>query len=366
MDDFSRRSDARLLAELDSLASCEREALPGFLARLAEVERRGLHLDAGYRSLFDYCVVRLKLSEGAAYQRVYASRACSRRPELFARIRDGELNLSAVARLAPYLSGDHAQAVIERACGLRRRELDALIAALARQGDSPIGADETGPGAPESAHDEQADLDFSPRAESATAGGIADPVSGTISDSIPADRAGADGEALRLRARDQVRHRAPGEVRIAFSADEALLGRLELARALLGRRHDGRIESVLALVLDDYIARHDPSRWGATVRARPRATAAMSRRVPRAVKAAVWRRDGGRCAFVAADGTRCMARERLEYDHVRAWALGGRSDEAANIRLLCRAHNLRAARKVFGPRVPAGGRGRGGGAAPGV
>jgi hypothetical protein len=152
-----------------------------------------------------------------------------------------------------------------------------------------------------------------------------------------------------------IRHQAAGAVRIAFTADEALLSRLELARALLGRRHDGRLESVLSLVLDDYIARHDPTRWGAGVRARGAGKASgSSRRVPREVKAAVWRRDGGRCAFVATDGTRCAARERLEYDHARPWALGGASDDAANIRLLCRAHNLRAARKMFGARVPGG------------
>ncbi|MDE2291834.1 MAG: HNH endonuclease [Elusimicrobia bacterium] len=84
---------------------------------------------------------------------------------------------------------------------------------------------------------------------------------------------------------------------------------------------------------------------------------ARSRRVPRWVKDAVWRRDGGRCAFVSEDGRRCGCAEWLEFDHVVPFALGGLSDDPANVRLLCRTHNQAAARAVFGaaasPNAPA-------------
>ncbi|MBI2385242.1 MAG: HNH endonuclease [Elusimicrobia bacterium] len=76
------------------------------------------------------------------------------------------------------------------------------------------------------------------------------------------------------------------------------------------------------------------------------------RRVARAVRDAVWRRDGGRCAFVSPDGVRCAALTKLEYDHIVPWSLGGASDDPANIRLLCRPHNLQRARAMFGGRVP--------------
>ena len=52
-------------------------------------------------------------------------------------------------------------------------------------------------------------------------------------------------------------------------------------------------------------------------------------------------------AFVSANGRRCAARGFLEFDHRKPFAKQGTSD-AANIRLLCRAHNSLHARTCFG------------------
>ncbi|HET9598048.1 MAG TPA: HNH endonuclease signature motif containing protein [Anaeromyxobacteraceae bacterium] len=69
--------------------------------------------------------------------------------------------------------------------------------------------------------------------------------------------------------------------------------------------------------------------------------------VPAHVRREVWARDGGRCTWLGPDGQRCESRWKLELDHVRPVALGGTSD-AANLRLLCRAHNRLHAERVFG------------------
>jgi 5-methylcytosine-specific restriction endonuclease McrA len=78
------------------------------------------------------------------------------------------------------------------------------------------------------------------------------------------------------------------------------------------------------------------------------APASRSRRVPADTRAAVFDRDDHRCTFVAADGTRCNATRNLEIDHVQPFAMGG-SHDAENLRVLCAAHNRRAAEHVFGP-----------------
>jgi HNH endonuclease len=57
------------------------------------------------------------------------------------------------------------------------------------------------------------------------------------------------------------------------------------------------------------------------------------RSIPRAVKLAVWRRDGGRCVV-------CGAQERLHFDHIVPYSKGGTSVDAENIQLLCAHHNL--------------------------
>lgn len=51
----------------------------------------------------------------------------------------------------------------------------------------------------------------------------------------------------------------------------------------------------------------------------------------------MWARDGGRCAFVGADG-RCNEVGFLEFHHVTPFAVGGATD-AENLQLRCRAHN---------------------------
>jgi HNH endonuclease len=57
------------------------------------------------------------------------------------------------------------------------------------------------------------------------------------------------------------------------------------------------------------------------------------RRIPRAIKMAVWRRDGGKCVV-------CGAMDKLHFDHVVPISKGGTSNTADNIQLLCARHNL--------------------------
>jgi 5-methylcytosine-specific restriction endonuclease McrA len=89
--------------------------------------------------------------------------------------------------------------------------------------------------------------------------------------------------------------------------------------------------------------------------AKPKPVLPGLRRIPEWVKDAVWKRDGGRCAFQGVDGARCEASEWLEYDHIRPFALGGTSDDPDNVRLLCRAHNQHRAREDFGDAAWTGG-----------
>jgi hypothetical protein len=107
---------------------------------------------------------------------------------------------------------------------------------------------------------------------------------------------GATLEKLRL-AKDMLRHALPS------GDDEALLDR------------------ALTLLLDD-LAR---KRFGSERSARPSREAARdSRKVPAAVKRAVWVRDLGRCAFVAAAaGPGPTAPERIAASSRQRHSIGG-------------------------------------------
>jgi len=65
------------------------------------------------------------------------------------------------------------------------------------------------------------------------------------------------------------------------------------------------------------------------------------------VRDEVWKRDKGRCAFVAPGGRRCNSRWDLEIDHIVPVARGG-GNEPGNLRLLCARHNRLEAEREFG------------------
>jgi hypothetical protein len=80
----------------------------------------------------------------------------------------------------------------------------------------------------------------------------------------------------------------------------------------------------------------------------PRAPS-TARTIPAAVRREVWARDNGCCSWRSRDGRRCGSRWKLELDHIQPVALGGDST-VANLRLICRAHNVRHAEQIFGRR----------------
>ena len=69
--------------------------------------------------------------------------------------------------------------------------------------------------------------------------------------------------------------------------------------------------------------------------------------VPAKVKREVVKRDQGKCQWKMADGGVCGATVRLEVDHVVPRGKGGPST-VENCRILCRSHNIEAARQVYG------------------
>jgi 5-methylcytosine-specific restriction endonuclease McrA len=88
----------------------------------------------------------------------------------------------------------------------------------------------------------------------------------------------------------------------------------------------------------------DPRHRSANPSAGPRQ---RGRYVSRAVRRAVWKRDGERCTYTDATGQRCRETGGLELDHIDPHARGG-PPTVANLRLRCAAHNALAAEHEFG------------------
>src|SRR2546428_10373475 len=92
----SHLSDDDLVAQVKSLARCEREATACLLAHLAELDARRLYLAARFSSLLTYCCTALHLSEPAAYNRIEAARAARTLPVVLPMLSEGALSLATV------------------------------------------------------------------------------------------------------------------------------------------------------------------------------------------------------------------------------------------------------------------------------
>src|SRR5258707_5953482 len=131
-------SDPDLLARLAALAGREREASVELVAHLAELDTRSsLYAAQGHGSLFTYCTEVLRFSQDAACNRIYAARACRRLPVILDALASGALSLTSVRMLSPHLTPENHDAVLARASGRSRREVEALVAELAPRPDVP-------------------------------------------------------------------------------------------------------------------------------------------------------------------------------------------------------------------------------------
>jgi hypothetical protein len=328
-------TDEALVLSLKALVGGERRTVVSILRHLNELDRRPFVIRTGFPSLFEYCVRELKYAQGETARRIHAARAAKKYPILYRSIERGLLSLTVVSLLAPHLKWDNYRKLIRSSIGRSTREVEALIASLAPVAASPperirflsvvtkpLGVDVTN--------------FFDPPGE-------------------PAERGGSGAAPLTESAPAMLERSAPSasssirRVQFSFTGDEALLRDVERAKELSRHRWPaGKYEDVFAGAVAALLQKIDPERKKArNERRRKGMAAARSRNIAHAVKDEVWKRDAGRCAFMADNGRVCGTRAGLEFDHIRPFALGGEST-AENLRLLCRSHNGAEARRVFG------------------
>jgi hypothetical protein len=337
-------TDAELIAELKRLAHSARTTAAALVAHLTEMERRQLHLAAGYPSLFAYCTAVLRLSEYEAYGRIQAARAARSFPAVKDMLADGSLTLTTAQLLARNLTRENHTALLLEAAGKSKFQVQELLARHAPMPDVPPAIRKLPPPRPAGDGGEptaSAGCPSEPRAVSSAAG--------------PTVPMPAGGPAAPSRYRPPLIPLAPERYQITFTASASTRDKLRCAQDLL--RHAVPtgdtaevIDRALTALLDDLARR----KLAATDRPRtgppPGET---SRHVPAGVKRAVWARDGGQCVFAGEGGRRCGERGFLEFHHVQPYARGG-LPTIANIQLRCRRHNQYEADLAFGLRRPGG------------
>jgi hypothetical protein len=327
MMNFADLSNDELRAEVWKLAREERLATAALIRGLIEVDVRRLYLADGYSSLFTFCIQALHLSEHAALGRIEVSRAAKRWPALLRHLEDGALTVTNARLLAPHLTESNCEELFAAAKHRSKREVEEIVARLRPQPDVASVVRKL-PTAPAKARA----LESAPRAPLIA----------------PGDEQGQALAPSPTSPRLVIAPLAPERYKMQFTASKEMLDKLRYAQDLL--RHvtpSGDIGVVFDRALSALIEQLEKQKCAVTTRPRTSATyTSGSRHIPAAVRRAVWRRDGGRCAFVGVHG-RCSERAFLEFHHVVPFAAGGCAD-ASNIQLRCRAHNLYEADLFFG------------------
>lgn len=304
-------SDDNLTGALKALVMRGARTDARVVAHLAEVEARSLHLRSA-DSLFEYCQKCLGLSRSEAFYRIVAARLGRSFPVVFELLESRQAHLTSLPLIRDYITADNHAELLREISGKTKEQILVILATRVPRPDAK-------------SHIRR--LPVTARSVAAGPTGTLEPLS-------------AQSYLLQLHT------------------SATLKAKLELAADLMSHANPQRdLAVVVERGLDLLIERLQQRRFGASARSiesestphEQEAPAGARKRthIPRAVRRQLIERDGLGCTFVCDDGQRCGARAFLQIHHDEAWARGG-SDELANLRLVCEAHNRLLAEDELG------------------
>ena len=361
---LKKLKDQELLKATKDLVQRERDLLTQVLHHLREVERRKLYSDLGLSSLFEYCVQELKYSEGQAGRRIQALRLLQELPEVEEKIQTGRLSLTNISQAQSFfyqlkkrdpqkaLSGERKREVLQKLEDKSSREGQKVLL-MEEGGECMLPTEKQRILSPE--HVELRvvlDAHLQRRLEELRSL-LGAKALGMSWAELLAVMAELSVESLRVRkfgqrqaAEFQRLEEKPGakeelapKGESEFEGDLAAEGESEFeSKPKVSLEIELGLE-VGALALTPTSA-PAPELIEGKERKAVSKRAAHPRSLGKALKAKVWRRDGGKCR-------KCGTQRNLQIDHVKPVAWGG-GRELSNLRLLCGSCNERAAKDHFG------------------
>jgi 5-methylcytosine-specific restriction endonuclease McrA len=328
---LSHVSNHELLSGVRSLVGEERELTAKLVAYLGEVEERHLHLEAGFPSMFAFCVKELGMSENEAFRRIAAARLGRRFPVIHSLLVSGAVHLTALELLRDRLTEQNHVALLEAVSGKSKAQIVALLAGRFPRPDVPTTIRKL-PEPPANGGSSTSST------TSANAGGSTFALGASPSEGAPQP------------ARGSIEPLSAARYCVEFTASAELREKLELCRDLMSHANPSReLGVVVERAVDLLLADLEKKRLARTKRPRPtaRSRGAKPGRVTSEVRRQVFEHDGLQCTYVSPEGRRCEARAFLELDHVVPQACRG-TDDAENLRVFCGPHNRFAAEQVFG------------------
>ena len=334
-------SDQELLSALDQACFDTRRLLGRVLAYLGEVEERRLYARASYPSMYEFCIRKLGMSEGETYRRLTGARIVARFPQLLPRLTSGSLHLTALVQLRDLWTQENIDELASAVAGKSKLEIAHEIARRAPRPDVPDRVQKL-PTLPLQQHSDKGSS--LPAVE--TSGADPAPSSDASSDARCSDAPTRDVPTPARR--DRIEPLSEQRFKLQFTIGQEFRHKLAQVQDLMRHRNpDGNLETVFGQALDALLAKLEREQRAKTERPQKHPRPARPGTVTAATRREVFARDGEQCSFVDPDGMRCSATTLLEIDHIKSRGKGGSSD-AANLRVLCRAHNQLHAEEDYG------------------
>jgi hypothetical protein len=256
------------------------------------------------------------------------------------------VNLTAVRLLAPHLTAENHQDLLRSVRGLRKSQVEEVVARLAPKPDVPTSIRKL-PSPMATTAEPHTSVE---RALAATSPSAPTSVSAEAPTELLVKVSAAPPESPVVVRPAEVRPLSPDRYKLQLTIGGDTLEKLRLAKDLLRYAvPSGDDAAILDRALAALLVELAKKKFAASDRARPsRATTAdsRSRYIPAEVKRAVYVRDLGRCAFVGVEGHRCGERAFVEFHHLHPYAEGGQAT-VENIELRCRRHNSHEWQRLF-------------------
>jgi 5-methylcytosine-specific restriction endonuclease McrA len=324
-------SNAELISKLKKLVAHEQDLTLKILPHLAEVERRGLYLEKGYSSLFEYCRSEFGYSDASAWRRSSAAIAICKCPQAWELLKSKRVTMSALCQVYKIIS----PGLLTSICGKSKTEIEIIIAALR----------------PRSVHPDRSKPVMVPKKiapnkvsslGSATAPNTGVPVSSKNLTSLR-----REVKLTNVTLSFEQKWKVEGVV------SQRVYEKLQQCKKLLsckypeGVDYDTLFDELTEVFLNiKHPERRVQKRTKRVRQAHSKTT--NTRHIPADIKQAVWKRDKGKCTFVGSNGKRCNSEHNIQFDHHPVPFARGGPSTVNNLRLLCAKHNRYTAERVYG------------------
>ena len=267
---------------------------------------------------------------------------------------DGRLHLTAIGMLAPYLTAENRDTLLEQATHRTKRQVEELIAELTPRPDVPTMVRKLPTRRPETT---PAGSDSAPVLTNLAGAPVTELRPDAVGATVELRPDGVQAPVPMPRPSNPpptatVQPLSPARHKVQFTASAELKDKLERLQALMRSKvPDGDLAALIEDAVTEKLERLEARRFAKT--SNPGKGLAetdlstSSRYIPAPVRRAVSERDGGRCRYVDSTGRRCPERGVLGYHHRFPYALGV-DHSPKNVRLMCPTHNAYLAERDYG------------------